>query len=264
MVSRRSRHVVVGLVAALGSIVMSACGSASGLGQMGQTTPTPAVTPATSGAPAAPVVRYMPLGDSITDGFTVAGGYRTALWTRMVKDDGDKIDFVGSRKTGPATLGDQDNEGHPGWCIDGPCGGNTDELVYPRVHRWMTTYKPDIVSIHLGTNDLKFGASGAVVAYRLDEVIAQIYRDDPGTYVVVATIVPMKDVAKPWADYNRLIPRIATRYQKQGRQIEVADLADSVRQPRDFADSLHPNAEGYTKMANALYPVMNRAYLAES
>ncbi|MEU8381836.1 hypothetical protein AB0C32_21920, partial [Streptosporangium sp. NPDC048865] len=29
-------------------------------------------------------VRVMPLGDSITDGFNVPGGYRVDLWQRMV------------------------------------------------------------------------------------------------------------------------------------------------------------------------------------
>ncbi|MEU8385436.1 hypothetical protein AB0C32_40560, partial [Streptosporangium sp. NPDC048865] len=30
-------------------------------------------------------VRVMPLGDSITDGFNVPGGYRVDLWQRMVR-----------------------------------------------------------------------------------------------------------------------------------------------------------------------------------
>ncbi len=248
------------LLASFGCAWLGACGTP--VQPAGSASVTPSSTPPTARGSAASTVRYLPLGDSITDGFTVAGGFRTALWTRLVEKDGDKIDFVGSRSSGPKALEDKDNEGHPGWCIDGPCGGNTDELIYPHVHEWMTTYRPDIVSIHLGTNDLKFGASGAVVAYGLDETIAQIYRDDPSAYVVVATIVPMKDVTKPWAEYNRLVPLIAQRYREQGRQIQVVDLASALRQPRDFADSLHPDAEGYQKMADVLYPALSQAYLA--
>jgi hypothetical protein len=255
----RALRTAVSLMAGFGCVVLAACGVVPPLASSSDPTPSPTFLP---GGRTDPAVRYMPLGDSITDGFTVPGGFRTPLWLHLVKKDSDKIDFVGSRSTGPAELGDKDNEGHPGWCIDGPCGGNSDELIYPRVHEWMTTYKPDIVSIHLGTNDLKFGASGAVVAYGLDETIAQIYRDNPRAYVVVATIIPMRDVTKPWAEYNRLIPQIAQRYRAQGRQIQVVDLASALRQPRDFADPLHPDAAGYQKMADVLYPALSQAYLA--
>lgn len=57
-------------------------------------------------------VRVMPLGDSITDGVDVPGGYRIKLWQLMVAG-GYTVDFVGSRSNGPAELFDHDHEGHP-------------------------------------------------------------------------------------------------------------------------------------------------------
>src|SRR5512139_1700018 len=62
-------------------------------------------------------VRIMPLGDSITDGTQVPGGYRIGLWQRLAAT-GHRVDFVGSQFNGPANLGDHDHEGHPGWRID--------------------------------------------------------------------------------------------------------------------------------------------------
>src|SRR5256884_9843505 len=62
-------------------------------------------------------VRVMPLGDSITDGLTVPGGYRIGLWQRF-GTGGYTVDFVGSLSNGPANLGDHDHEGHSGWRID--------------------------------------------------------------------------------------------------------------------------------------------------
>jgi hypothetical protein len=59
-------------------------------------------------------VRVMPLGDSITDGAQVPGGYRINLWQRTA----GAVDFVGSGFNGPAGLGDHDHEGHSGWRID--------------------------------------------------------------------------------------------------------------------------------------------------
>src|ERR1700754_4804927 len=62
-------------------------------------------------------VRIMPLGDSITDGLTVPGGYRISLWPKL-NTTTTKIDFVGSLSNGPSQLGDHDHEGHSGWRID--------------------------------------------------------------------------------------------------------------------------------------------------
>ncbi|HEX5200872.1 MAG TPA: GDSL family lipase, partial [Actinoplanes sp.] len=41
-------------------------------------------------------VRVMPLGDSITDGTQVPGGYRIGLWQRLAAG-GYRVDFVGSQ-----------------------------------------------------------------------------------------------------------------------------------------------------------------------
>ena len=40
-------------------------------------------------------LKIMPLGDSITDGYDVPGGYRTALWQKLT-ERGYILDFVGS------------------------------------------------------------------------------------------------------------------------------------------------------------------------
>src|SRR6266487_3353076 len=80
-----------------------------------------AVGVATSAGPASAEsnggVRVMPLGDSITDGIQVPGGYRIRLRQRMVAA-GFRVDYVGTLFNGPSNLGDHDHEGHPGWRID--------------------------------------------------------------------------------------------------------------------------------------------------
>lgn len=59
----------------------------------------------------------MPLGDSITDGITVWGAYRTRLWNNITSN-GYNVEFVGSLTGGPADLGDKNHEGHSGWKVD--------------------------------------------------------------------------------------------------------------------------------------------------
>src|SRR5947209_18768574 len=89
-------------------------------------------------------VKVMPLGDSITYGTGDPGGYRIGLWQRLVAG-GYKVDFVGSQSNGPASLGDHDHEGHPGWRID---------QLDANIVGWLNTYQPHTVLLHIGTNDI--------------------------------------------------------------------------------------------------------------
>src|SRR3954463_12548597 len=89
-------------------------------------------------------VRVMPLGDSITEGTQVPGGYRIGLWQRMAaaRYPGD---LVGTQFNGPAALGDHDHEGHPGWRID---------QIDANINGWLASAGPRTVLLHIGTNDV--------------------------------------------------------------------------------------------------------------
>lgn len=231
--------------------VLSACSPGPGTGTAG-TGPQP--------TPDRPV-RYMPLGDSITEGYPGhLGGYRTLLWQQLVQRDGDDIDFVGSQSSGPPALGDLDHEGHGGWCIDGPCGGNPDRDVAKKIQGWIMQYRPDIVSVHLGTNDLNKGADGAETARRLDDLVGRIYAVDPDVHVILIQIVAGQAHPEQHAAYAAAVPAIAARYQGQGRRLTVVDMSQLLSMPTNFVDGIHPTQFGYDIMARALYPAVSTAY----
>jgi lysophospholipase L1-like esterase len=104
-------------------------------------------------------VRVMPLGDSITEGTQVPGGYRIGLWQRLTAGS-YQVDFVGSQFNGPATLGDHDHEGHPGWRID---------QINANIVTWLRNTTPHTVLLHIGTNDVlqNFDIANAVRAEKL-------------------------------------------------------------------------------------------------
>ena len=172
-------------------------------------------------------VRVMPLGDSITDGYTVEGGYRTRLWTLLTADH-VAVDLVGSRESGPAELGDKANEGHVGL--------RADEIT-AQVTPWLTQARPDIVLLHIGTNDLG-EVSGAETAAHLDALLAEIYRVQPRTHVVVATIIPMfSGVAAERDAYNAAIPGIVARYRSASRAITKWTCRTCWTRPRTTSTS---------------------------
>ncbi|NJK34455.1 MAG: hypothetical protein HC919_05605 [Oscillatoriales cyanobacterium SM2_2_1] len=55
-------------------------------------------------------IRVMPLGDSITDGFNVPGGYRNFLLPAL-QERGYPIEFVGSKRNGLTESAEQNHEG---------------------------------------------------------------------------------------------------------------------------------------------------------
>jgi lysophospholipase L1-like esterase len=198
---------------------------------------------AATAAPAAPsaAVRVMPLGDSITDGFNVPGGYRVDLWQKFVAG-GRNVDFVGSMSNGPSNLGDRNHEGHSGWTI-----GQIDSNVV----NWLRTYTPRTVLLHIGTNDM-YGSDPAGAPARLSTLLDHITATSPNTEVFVATIVPISFADSTVRTFNATIPGIVQSKVNAGKRVHLVDMYRALT-TADLADGVHPNAGGYSKMANVWY-----------
>jgi lysophospholipase L1-like esterase len=264
LVKAHAQSSFVSAVAEAGTIKAPAISVTDSTASAGSAVKFVAATPSPTSTPTVPV-RLMPLGDSITDGHGVLGGYRTLLWQELVQTDHDNIDFVGSLSTGPTTLGDKDNEGHSGWCIDGSCYGVSTTDLVSGIDGWLATYKPDIILLHAGTNDLGSGDTGAVTATHLDTLLEKIFTDEPNAIVIVAQIISMNQGAAPPAEeaaYNADIPALITKYKAQGRKIEIVDMSGLLTSTADYqaGDFWHPSQQGYDKMANAWYPLASAAY----
>ncbi len=209
--------------------------------------PGPASTPGPTAIPTATPVPngatvIMPLGDSITDGLTVPGGYRIKLWS-SIQTLGAKIDFVGSMSNGPAELGDKNHEGHSGWTIS---------QIDTNINGWMDTYKPKIVLLHIGTNDIGQNLDLANAPNRLSALIDKICAKLPaGGKLYVATLVPLSGQDAKINSYNSAIPGIVQSKVSAGKPVYVVSMSGVTL--GDLADGVHPNRTGYDKMADAWF-----------
>jgi lysophospholipase L1-like esterase len=185
-------------------------------------------------------VRVMPLGDSITDGAQVPGGYRIGLWQRFTTN-AFRVDFVGTQFNGPASLGDHDHEGHPGWRID---------QIDANIVGWLQRSTPHTVLLHIGTNDVLQNFNVSTAPNRLSTLIDHITATAPTAEVFVAEITPLANSNQDAAvrTFNSAIPGIVQSKVNAGRHVHLVDMHSALT-TADLTDGIHPTAGGYDKMA---------------
>ena len=217
----------------------------------------PAAQPAAAAASATPV-RIMPLGDSITygsgdrntDPTRTPAGYRRDLQNRL-KAVGVYADFVGSRSNGGP---DPHHEGHPGYEIAQLTVG---------APLWISTYKPDIVLLMAGTNDISHGRAVGAAA-RLGLLLDVIQLAKPGVAIRVATI-PMRRVPSTLNDetiaYNNALVSLIANRAAAGQQVSLFPMHIVSPWAVDYFDSVHPNECGYKKMSFVWYYYLGRTSL---
>ena len=208
----------------------TACAAAglAGLLLTGMTTPAQAAN-----------IRLMPLGDSITSGYLSSdnNGYRGTLYNDL-KGAGNQTDFVGSLRDGTAF--DPDHEGHSGYRID---------QVAALLDGVLATYQPNLVTLHIGTNDMLQSYELSTAPNRLASMIDQIFADVPGVTIVVAQLIPNANsgVQSNINAYNSQIPGIVQARANAGKHILMVSM--STLTTADLDDGTHPNDGGYQKMA---------------
>ncbi len=242
---QQTKHKNKGAWLVLLGLAAGVCGCGGGGGSASGPPDPPAQTPGqpllqalnTQGA-----VRLMPLGDSNTWGQLVPGSYRTQLYQKLAAE-GVQAQFVGSLSNGPDSLPSKANEGHSGWTIS-QIAGSADG--------WLKAARPNVVLLMIGTNDVWLQQNPAEAPQRLGNLIDQITRDLPHSYLVVASVPPMASVNNNSAVvvYNTAIPAIVAAHAASGEHVSYADIYDGVP-AADLMDEAHYNADGYAKMAQA-------------
>jgi lysophospholipase L1-like esterase len=190
-------------------------------------------------------VRIMPLGDSITDGYTpYPGGYRVGLWQRLAVG-GYTVDFVGSMTNGPAELGDHDHEGHVGWRID---------QLDANINTWLQQSDPRTIMLLIGTNDMNQNYDIGNAPARLSTLIDHIRAAKSQCELFVATIPPETNATLEGRvrAYNAAIPSVVAQ---KGPHVHLVKMYDALT-TADLADGTHPTQAGYGKMAAVWYDAL--------
>jgi acyl-CoA thioesterase I len=184
-------------------------------------------------------VRVMPLGASSTvgKGSPETAGYRGPLQELLARDGVD-VDLVGSLSDGPDSVPDRDHEGRSGITL---------EAMEPRVAGWVRKAGPDVILLHNGTNDLLQGASAKEAAGRLEGVLSEIV-EVSGAHVIVAGVWGARGDERTREEFERLSAVTVAGFWERGHSMRFVDATDLLTAD-ELADGLHPNTEGYQRIA---------------
>jgi lysophospholipase L1-like esterase len=205
---------------------------------------------------AAPPIRVMPVGDSITDGAGAPGGYRAPLY-RLMTNAGYHVDFVGTQAdNGAASLPDPDHEGHSGWRID--------QIDTAIVGALAKVSDPDVILLLIGTNDYGLNYDPTNAIKRLEKLVAKIATNRPFAKIIVDSLLVRGEPynTQIQTSFNPLLPALVERQRALGREVYFDDLRGSVALS-DLPDQLHPGAVGYAKMAAHSFAAITNLFSPE-
>ncbi len=212
------------------------------------------------------------LGDSITEGDDDPRSdptFRRSLHEQLDDYASGAIDFVGTRTgtcTGDPLPGgwDQDHEGHAGYrtgeILNGRPAGQSfcgrgpdpDERLATWAPAWGVV--PDVVVIHLGTNDVRNGTAEGVTLVNLRAIVREIGElveaGEPPIDVVLAQIIP-----NGFEDKTRRVNRSIGSMDwtaVPGVEVHVVDL-NSGYDPAWNYDGIHPGPAGQAFIADRLF-----------
>ena len=220
-------------------------------------------------------IKLMCLGDSITDGFWLPGGYRITLAQKLEENGlSEYVDFVGRKKIGE--LYDNECEGYTGYaidpapaedCIDGGRMG-----ISKMLPNALDKCAPDVILLQIGTNDIlslyDLDNAGQRLGALVDACLEGL-PEDGKLYVATipvmdandATYIPQEHFTVDSMDgcvesYNEQVKAVVEERASAGKNIELADV-NSVITKDDLYDGVHPNEEGYKKLGEFWYTVVS-------
>jgi lysophospholipase L1-like esterase len=203
-------------------------------------------------------IKVMPLGDSITEGLHPYPSHRFWLFKKL-EMAGYDIDFVGSRtgvhlsgapnnQTNPPYIDwDLHHEGHAGW---------TTGQVLDQIDTWAPQYDPEVVLLHLGTNDMAQSHSVSGAIQNLDDIIDTLRSANPSVKVLLAKIIPARVLNQNIQALNAQIPALAAAKSTQQSPVVVVDHYAGFSATGDLYDDFHPNRKGEVKMANKWFAAL--------
>lgn len=195
-------------------------------------------------------IRIMPLGNSITHGehgSSPIGGFRDDL-AFMLLEEGIDFDLVGTFNDGVSA--------YP-WHQGDP--GKTAGYLASNVTGWLGQTYPDLVLLHIGTNDIYSGYTTERIISDIDRILVAIWDYDPDIPILLCSTIPRKDdknnanTALARAIHVLTVEKIQADYPIRYVGQNEVFVANSNWATDYMQDLWHPKNLGYSVMAEAYF-----------
>ncbi len=214
-------------------------------------------------------IKIMPFGDSITSSYSPFSSYRCYL-DHLLHAANIPFNYAGSQTMdsygnppppcgSPLTDFDHRHEGHSGYATYNFLNPNDtnyiDKILDRVIFGTSMPNIPDVVLMHLGTNDLAQGYSVSEIIPRLGSLIDHFRARNPRVTIFVAQIIPC--AAETWcskvSNLNAAIPGLAAQKNTLTSPVIAVDMYSNydpwVDNDLHNGDYVHPNSLGDEKIA---------------
>ena len=156
----------------------------------------------------------------------------------------------------PAVLEEKlGKQGYPYQVINAGISGETSSGTLSRIN-WVLTLKPDIVILVIGANDGFRGIDPELVKSNIRTIIKSL--KEKNVTVVLGGMQMVQNLGQDYTDtFAEIYPEVARSEGVISIPFFLAGVASD--QGLNQADGIHPNAEGYRKIVDTVYPYVIEA-----
>ncbi|MCD9878281.1 SGNH/GDSL hydrolase family protein [Streptomyces guryensis] len=216
------------------------------------------------------MLRFMPVGDSMTIGSAGEHTWRYRMWAHLRETSGGPFALVGPRET----LYDK--------AADAPVSYEYADPDFPRAHLagwgegWLhmapligeavRSCRADVLLVSLGLIDLGFYTNAEQTAENVRAFVAGAREANPRVRMVVLPVIPNVRAASdaPFAAevalFNELLAKTIADLDEPSSPLLLASVPESYDIHLDTYDGTHPNASGEHRLAEAFAEAMYQAW----
>jgi hypothetical protein len=216
------------------------------------------------------MLRFMPVGDSMTIGSTGDHTWRYRIWRHLCETHGGPFTLVGPRETlydktadAPTSYAYADPDfprGHlAGW-------GEGWQQMAPLIRDAVRTTRADVLLVSLGLIDLGFYTNAEQTAANARLFTTEARAANPGIAMVWLPVIPNVRAAndEPFAAqvtlFNDLLAKTAADLDERNSPILLASIPPAWDIHTDTYDGTHPNASGEHRLAEAFAEAMHQGW----
>lgn len=119
--------------------------------------------------------------------------------------------------------------------------------------------KPNLVLLNVGTNDCVQNIDIDNAGSRIKVLIDDIFDKIPGVTVILSTLVPARDFDPCASTISQQYRDLAATYTSASARLQLADMHSFLTVGDLYNDGIHPNDDGYKKMAAVWWDAISKA-----